>query len=396
MSILSFIISPDNSISWVLKDPSGDLINHGVAASLKEFLDIKAEHIKGYIYHPLLTRRELQVPPAKTAEINSSIPFLLEDELLSNIEDLHIVTSKRRANGKVSLSMIPHSIMKNIDKQIINSQLKVSSLCDLSDAMPSNSSEATLVIFKEYSILKLGSDWSWCSDLQTILGLLKNSFDEFQLKSFKVFLNSDLKIDWSSYTEIDPELHYVKDEQDYLLNQSNQDKDGLNLLINHYEPRLSWKKWYKTWKFPIFSLLLIIVLYFSQLSYELILNNSSVTKLNLNAKTLFFTSFPEENRSLDYKLLLRKKLRNIPDDKDIVFLSTLGVVSKIIVNNENISLNVVSYDLNKNQFLLEVELSSFEDIEVLKSIMIRSGLIVEIGSSRRSGPSILSEIFVKN
>ena len=159
---------------------------------------------------------------------------------------------------------------------------------------------------------------------------------------------------------------------------------------------MSWKKWYKTWKFPIFSLFLIIVLYFSQLSYELILNNSSVTKLNLNAKTLFFTSFPEENRSLDYKLLLRKKLRNIPDDKDIVFLSTLGVVSKIIVNNENISLNVVSYDLNKNQFLLEVELSSFEDIEVLKSIMIRSGLIVEIGSSRRSGPSILSEIFIKN
>jgi type II secretory pathway component PulL len=128
----------------------------------------------------------------------------------------------------------------------------------------------------------------------------------------------------------------------------------------------------------------------------MILNNSSVTKLNLNAKTLFFTSFPEENRSLDYKLLLRKKLRNIPDDKDIVFLSTLGVVSKIIVNNENISLNVVSYDLNKNQFLLEVELSSFEDIEVLKSIMIRSGLMVEIGSSRRSGPLILSEIFVKN
>ena len=396
MSILSFIISPSNILSWVLKDPSGNLINHGVATSLKELLDIKAEHIKGYIYHPLLTRRELQVPPAKTAEINSSIPFLMEDELLTNLEDLHIVTSKRRSNGNVSLSMIPHFIMKNIDGQIINSELKVSSLCDLSDAIPSNSSEAILVIFKEYAILKLGSDWSWCSDLQTILGLLKNSFDEFQLNTFKVFLNSDLKIDWPSYTQMEPQLYYVKDEQDYLLNQSNQGKDGLNLLINDYEPRLSWKKWYKNWKLPIFSTLLIIFLYFSQLSYEVFLNNSYVAKLNLNAESLFFTSFPEENRSLDYKLLLRKKLRNIPDDKDIVFLSTLGKVSQIIINNKNISLNVVSYDFNKNQFLLEVELSSFEDIEVLKSVMIRSGLVVEIGSSRRSGSSILSEIFIKN
>ena len=68
MNILSFIISPDNSISWVLKDLSGDLINKGVASSLKEFLNIKAEYIKGYIYNPLLTRRELQVPPAKTSE----------------------------------------------------------------------------------------------------------------------------------------------------------------------------------------------------------------------------------------------------------------------------------------------------------------------------------------
>ena len=81
MSILSFIVSPVNIFSWVLKDSSGNLINHGVANSLKELLDIKAEHIRGYIYHPLLTRRELQVPPAKTAEINSSIPFLMEDEL---------------------------------------------------------------------------------------------------------------------------------------------------------------------------------------------------------------------------------------------------------------------------------------------------------------------------
>ena len=396
MSILSFIVSPDKIFSWVVKDPSGNLINHGVATSLKELLDIKAEHIKGYIYHPLLTRRELQVPPAKTAEINSSIPFLMEDELLTNLEDLHIVTSNRKSNGNVSLSMIPHFIMKNIDEQIINSELKVSSLCDLSDAIPSNSSEAILVIFKEYAILKLGSDWSWCSDLQTILGLLKNSFNEFKLNTFKVFINSDLKIDWSSYTQIDPQLFYVEDEQDYLLNQFNQDTDGLNLLINDYEPRLSWKKWYKNWKLPIFSTLLIILLYFSQLSYELFLNNSYVEKLNLNAESLFFTSFPEENRNLDYKLLLRKKLRNIPDDKDIVFLSTLGKVSQIIINNKNISINAVSYDLNKNQFLLEVELSSFEDIEVLKSVMIRSGLVVEIGSSRRSGSLILSEIFVKN
>ena len=396
MSILSFIVSPDKIFSWVVKDPSGNLINHGVATSLKELLDIKAEHIKGYIYHPLLTRRELQVPPAKTAEINSSIPFLMEDELLTNLKDLHIVTSKRRSNGNVSLSMIPHFIMKNIDGEIINSELKVSSLCDLSDAIPSNSSEAILVIFKEYAILKLGSDWSWCSDLQTILGLLKNSFDEFQLNTFRVFLNSDLKIDWPSYTQMEPQFYYVKDEQDYLLNQSNQGKDGLNLLINDYEPRLSWKKWYKNWKLPIFSTLLIIFLYFSQISYEVLLNNSYVAKLNLNAESLFFTSFPEENRSLDYKLLLRKKLRNIPDDKDIVFLSTLGKVSQIIINNKNISINAVSYDLNKNQFLLEVELSSFEDIEVLKSVMIRSGLVVEIGSSRRSGSLILSEIFVKN
>ena len=159
---------------------------------------------------------------------------------------------------------------------------------------------------------------------------------------------------------------------------------------------MPWAKWYKTWKLPIFSFLLVLILYFFQISYELAQTNSSITKLDLNSKTLFFNSFPEENRNLDYKLLLKKKLRNIPDDKDIVFLSTLGKISKIIINNENMSINVVSYDLSKNQFLLEVELSSFEDIEILKSIMIRSGLIVEMGTSRRSGSSILSEIFLRS
>ena len=41
MNTLSFIISPDKSIPWILKDFSGDLINKGVASNLKEFLNIK-------------------------------------------------------------------------------------------------------------------------------------------------------------------------------------------------------------------------------------------------------------------------------------------------------------------------------------------------------------------
>ena len=396
MNILSFIVSPNNSISWSLKDLSGDLIDSGVASSLDKFLVIEADYVSGYIYHPFLTRRELAVPPTGPSEINSSLPFLLEDELLSDLVNFHSVTSERRPDGKVSISMIPHSIMKDIDQEIVDSRLKVNRLYDLTDIVPSDLTEATLIIFKEHAIIKLGLHWSWCSDLQTILELLKRGFEEFQIQSFKVFLNNDIKIDWTSYTQIEPKIHHIQDELDYLLNQSCENKAGLNLLINQYKPRLPWIKWYKAWKVPIFSSLLVLILYFFQISYELTVTNSAIAKLDSSSKNLFFKSFPEENKNLDYELLLRKKLKNIPDDKDIIFLSTLGKISRIIIDNGNMSLNLVSYDLSKNQFLVEVELSSFEDVEMLKAIMIQSGLVVEMGSSKRSGPSIISEIFIRS
>ena len=51
--------------------------------------------------------------------------------------------------------------------------------------------------------------------------------------------------------------------------------------------------------------------------------------------------------------------------------------------------------MNRNQFMVEIQCSQFEDLEAVKSTFLQRGYQVEVGSSKRVGNSILSEILIR-
>ena len=53
------------------------------------------------------------------------------------------------------------------------------------------------------------------------------------------------------------------------------------------------------------------------------------------------------------------------------------------------------YDRNKNQIIVELQCAQFEDLENIKSIFLEKGYLINVGSSKRVGNSILSEIFLQ-
>ena len=74
---------------------------------------------------------------------------------------------------------------------------------------------------------------------------------------------------------------------------------------------------------------------------------------------------------------------------------TIQNLTQVIFNNERVSLFSINYDMARNQFILEIQCTQFEDLEAVKSTFLQEGYQVDVGSSKRVGNSILSEILIR-
>ena len=400
MENLTFLLNhPKKSYFWVICDESGALIEKGQSKSLKDIVSQKKlNKIEGFIFSPLLSNKKIEVPPARKSQILESIPYLLEDNILGKIKDYHFVMTSRNERGEVNVSLIPKTFMDQEINHLYEEGIHIDSLSLLDTGFKINKSESFLVIFKEFSIFSLGSEWGWCSETETILSTLRKSLDEFNCTSLNVYKLDQLEeIDWQKYIQSDVIVNCIEvnNELDFLEKALPFLKQNLNILQNQYAPRIDWKELLINWRYALATASLVIAFYFLQISLEINQNNSLASELEEKSKSLYYADFPEELQSNDIQKALKNKLRNLSFSESEPFLITVQNLTQVISNNERVSLFSINYDMNRNQFMVEIQCSQFEDLEAVKSTFLQGGYQVEVGSSKRVGNSILSEIIIR-
>ena len=155
------------------------------------------------------------------------------------------------------------------------------------------------------------------------------------------------------------------------------------------------KEYFEKWKYGLAAASIAIALYFSQIIVDIYQNNTIAIDLLEESESLYYSGFPNEPKVEDLEKLIRQKLKGLEFSGKEPFLLTVQNLTQVIFNNERVSLYSINYELNRNQFVIEIQCSEFEDLEAVKSTFSLGGYSVDIGSSKRVGNSILSEIFIK-
>jgi len=381
---------------WLITDESEQVVKKG---QTKNFLDIVNKNIQlveGFIFSPLVSNKNLEVPPATKSQILESIPYLLEDHILGSIEDYHFVSSNRNEQGEVNVSIVPKTVMDQEISGLSKLGLNIKSLSLLDVSFEVDESEGFLVIFNELSILSFGSEWGWCSETETVLSILNKSLKDFNCSSLKVFQSTESEeIKWDDHIKSKVKIDYVEGELDFLQKALPHLKQNLNILQNQYAPRVDWMANIYKWKYALAGMTLVIGLYFIQTILDTYQYNTSAAELLRQSESLYYSSFPEESKKEDVSKQLKRKLKNVDFSESEPFLITVQNLTQVISNNEGVSLFSINFDLARHQFLIEIQCSQFEDLEAVKSIFIQRGYSVNVGSSKRVGNSILSEIVIK-
>ena len=350
---------------------------------LEDFDSKKYEDFKKslYLISDKFNSFKINLPDTSKRNISKAAPVLLEEKLLDNVNSFVWNLNK---NGKNIVCISKHNLESFISKF---EHLNLSSLKSFENIEITNPS---VFIFGESVILTISEDYNFNTKIHQLENFLIDIQNKEKLDTIDCYLNENSKFDVSKFEILNPKI--FKKESDIFSDLNiNWATATNNFLVNEYQPKILWSKIFNKFSFYFYSATAVISIFiFSNLIqvFSLIISNSYLEEELLAS---FKQKFPNQEIKSD---LIRQvnSLINI-ESTSADQLRKIGIISESITLSEDI--NLVSIKFDRDNFNLEVETSSYAEIENLINLISSMGVESRAGASRRLNNKILGEINVQ-
>ena len=350
---------------------------------LEDFDTKKYEDFKKslYLISDKFNSFKINLPDTSKRNISKAAPVLLEEKLLDNVNSFVWNLNK---NGKNIVCISKHNLESFISKF---EHLNLSSLKSFENIEITNPS---IFIFGESVILTIAEDYNFNTNIHQLEKFLIDIQNKENFDKIDCYLSENSKFNVSKFEILNPKI--FKKESDIFSDLNiNWATATNNFLVNEYQPKILWSKIFNKFSFYFYSATAVISIFiFSNLIqvFSLIISNNYLEEELLAS---FKQKFPNQEIKSD---LIRQvnSLINI-ESTSADQLRKIGIISESITLSEDI--NLVSIKFDRDNFNLEVETSSYAEIENLINLISSMGVESRAGASRRLNNKILGEINVQ-
>jgi general secretion pathway protein L len=301
--------------------------------------------------------RELTLPGRLNAQTMQALPFMLEDEIASDVEQLHL-TILAQQGQKIQIAAVDQEQMKHWLSWLKDAGLTARQLLPDVLALP-------LPAENSWSMLQLGSQWlirqAWWQG--TII-------DDSWLP---VWMNSYENLpELQSYTPppeaLDAEWHISLCELPLQLFAENLPISRVNMLQGMYRTIAPWKKHWAQWRLPTLLAGILLILSIANYGLEYIQLRQQQQQLQQQMTSLYRQMFPEEKRVINPKAQLKQHLQALQQAPlTDSFLNQLSSLAPLLHTTEGLDLQQLQFDANKKEFRLSIIAKDFQTIEQFRS-----------------------------
>lgn len=320
------------------------------------------------------------VPGKNQQRVQQAIPYVLEDSVIDDVDNLHFAISKPAEDSDAAsanhyqVSVINKHYFESILNQLENAGIQI-------DAVT-----VDYLLLQEGKALALEADrvvinsaeLKFTSDIESVLSLEdylpSNDSIKFIQCEKGTSENVDLLINKYNFKkdscESHPLVHLVK----------NRSNNIINLLQGRYKKKKNWSQTGKTW-LPVAALFLIWLIVQGIL---FVVDYASLSgqnqKLNEEITQIYKKTFPKSRRIIDAKAQMQQKLSSLKKRKGQSgrsFTEMLAGSANIISKRKGLKIKSLRY--YDGRINLELELSSLQSLEQLKKqLNSEKGYEVEI------------------
>lgn len=406
-------------IQWIVWSPenkaviaSGELSSSETLGSLTQYSVQRSVSVLLPSSDILL--REVTIPEGAARQFQSMLPFIIEDDLAQDVDDLHIVILKKD-NKTAQVAIVEHQKMAKWISLLADAGIHTKRLLPDVLSLPFHQDGAAMVELNQQWLLRYGeyqgaiAEPEWLSMLldglvahavQTADGIVvkeekeqeqNDEVDDVPCYALHRYSPCSIKIENTKHIQETPELVMQLLAEGALTSK-------INLLSGRYRPQSSWRKHWRIWQKVILAFGLVMVAFVAQHVSEVQKLEQHSLALRAESERIFREIFPGK-RKIPTMSYLKSQMKNEEarlqggsggDD----LLAWMSELTPYLVKVPQVKLQSLKFDGKRDELRLQASASDFPYFEQLTS-ELNTKFDVEQGQLNKNQGQVFGAIIIR-
>ena len=328
------------------------------------------------------------IPSRQRQHIISAVPYAVEDQLASDIDDMHFALGPRNAAGQVPVAVVSKQSMRYWLERLREAGLEPDMMVPDVLALPLQDNEWTVLHDDAVVIIRQGLYAGAAIDRDAAkawfdLALAEqNDARPERLRLFECQQNNDARL---VLAVKDIVVDVVEEEAPPLvfLARHFSSTTSINLIQGDYSPREQIGRLLRPWRLAAMLLLAVLLLGMSSSVVDYLSLNATSRDLTARIEKLYLETFPDARKVVDARVQMEAKLAELGaggGDDSQGFLPLLALVGEPLQKMDGLELRHAAYQ--DGRLSLSIKLGSLQILEQLKQgLLANQGLNVDIQSA---------------
>jgi len=342
---------------------------------------------------------QVVIPSNQRRQQLKAIPFMLEESLAEDIEQMHFALGKRDSNGSVPVCAIAKESLSKYQQRLESIGIQANMIVATSSLL--ECPEGAWSLFNAgdvYIVNQNGTCWSGTE--QEVSVMLQLSVDALEQEQYPNLLywavdksgQGDIP-NWVTALGLDTSLQSIRDSQQALISRINDQR--INLLQGEFEVQDDWYMGWKVWRRVAIIAGVAVILKVLLMAINIGLEKNEQQYLKAEIAKAYHEVAPGA-RIVDVKRQMMQLLSSAgAGGNSQSFLVLLNSVAEGIAKIPKIVPTNIIYDGRKSEIRLDLLVSKLPDLDRLKDFLSKQGLIIEVGGASAQGNQYSGRLIIR-
>ena len=330
----------------------------------------------------------IEINPDEKKHIEKSLPYMLEEELISDVDDMHFASSM---SGKSTLRVAACLRSKMNDWQSLLGHFQtINQWIPEPLLLPWQAGEWALVIESATAIVRLGEFEGFTVELDLLPAMLESAMGEHSEppKTLVVYGQHQMEDVARVPEALRGVVQWRKGTLGAALLLQHETHNPLNLLQGSFAVRLPFTRWWKQWRAVAAVISLAFCLQLVATYSEFVSLQQENTQLRAAVEQSYRKANPR-GAMVDAEKQLSRQLSALQGSAQTGgFVSLMSRLGEVIHANPGTNIASINYSDKADEVRMNISANNFESVETIRTAMNRAGLSAKMESSSAQGDKV--------
>ncbi len=347
-----------------------------------------------------ITFRQVAVPTRNRARLAAAVPYLLEDLLADDVEDLHFAIGERAADERVAVAIIARARLDGWLAVLHEAGIQPAALVPEVLALPYQAGAWTLFCEPGQILARTGAQSGFVLDADNLAFILERALAEAEPRPEGVWLYgaggaadaaaavaTDAGVIAQPQAEAGPPLALFAGQY--------HEPTSLNLLQGAYSRREQLGKLWRPWRPALALLALWVIVQFGVKIYQHGVFSAEDERLRAEVNQIYLSSFPDAKRVVDARVQMEQRLAALRGGAQSGggFMELLAALSDPQAIASGVELRRLGY--KNGELNVALTIGDLQRLEQYKNQLVSGGFSVEIQSATARNDRVEAQLHIK-